>query len=140
MNQSLVSGVTGAAPIWNKLMKKVLEGKLDIWPKQPEGIVGAHICNVSGLTPPNAENDGDKGCPTRFEYFMSGTVPKTNNVSNKDVFIFKDTGQVANEEALPEQVEAQNKTFYTDPTGATYCLTCPVSSSSATLKYPLRVN
>jgi len=44
---SLVSGVTGAAPIWNKLMRKVLEGKADIWPKQPDGIVGAQICVIT---------------------------------------------------------------------------------------------
>ncbi len=144
-----VSGVSGASPIWNKIIKEVLDkaekGTYDpdddghAWPLQPEDVIGATICSDTGGAVLSSD-PGNPGCPTRFEYFMSGTVPKTNNVSNKDVFIFKDTGQVANEEALPEQVEAQNKTFYTDPTGATYCLTCPVSSSSATLKYPLRVN
>jgi len=38
MNPALVSGVTGAAPIWNKLMSKILENKADIIPIQPEAL------------------------------------------------------------------------------------------------------
>ena len=123
MNQSLVSGVTGAAPIWNKLMKKVLEGKLDIWPKQPEGIVGAHICSVSGLTPPNAENDGDKGCPTRFEYFIKGTVPKEREALKRQVLIDKGTGDLASP-GQTDNTEMQEHQILSDGT-TSYCLDCP---------------
>jgi membrane carboxypeptidase/penicillin-binding protein PbpC len=83
MNPSLVSGVTGAAPIWHKLMVKILEGKSDIWPKQPDGIVGARVCSLTGLLPPN---DGDDpGCPIRFEYFIKGTVPNEREQLKKSV-------------------------------------------------------
>jgi len=54
-------------------------------------------------------------------------------------FIFKDTGQVAGKDALPEQVELQNKPIYIDPVGGIYCLSCPISSSSATIRYPLKL-
>ena len=53
MNPALVSGITGAAPIWHKLMARALKDSPDIWPKQPEGVVGAQICAVSGLFSPH---------------------------------------------------------------------------------------
>lgn len=130
MNQSLVSGVTGAAPIWNKLMKKVLEGKPDIWPKQPEGIVGAHICAMSGLQPPNPEGD-DKGCPTRFEYFIKGTVPSQRENLKQQVLIDKTTGDLA----APNQtdnVEMQEHQIINDSI-STWCLDCPHPEGKATL-------
>lgn len=127
-----VSGVSGASPIWNKIMKKVLDiyqPKDHTFLKQPDGVVGATICADTG--------DNRPDCPKRFEYFLEGTVASGSGIVNKDVFIFNDTGQMAGGDALPEQIHPENKTIYTDPTGAIYCMTCAISSSSATLKYPL---
>jgi penicillin-binding protein 1C len=142
-----VSGVSGASPIWNKIIKEVLDkaekGEYDseddghAWPLQPEEVVGANICADTGGVIPSGDPN-NPGCPSRFEYFMAGTVPTTSTITNKDVLVFKDTGQVANSDALPEQVEPQNKTIFTDLTGGTYCMNCPISSSSATIRYPLR--
>ncbi|MBL7036623.1 transglycosylase domain-containing protein [Candidatus Microgenomates bacterium] len=141
-----VSGVSGASPIWNKIMGKVLEiaeeGNYSpdddghAWPLQPEDVVGANICsNVGGLPSGDTNNPG---CPTRFEYFLKNTVPASVGITTQDVQIFKDTGQIANSSALPEQVETQNKSVYIDPTGAIYCMDCPIASASATIRYPLR--
>lgn len=142
-----VSGVSGASPIWNKIIKEALDkaekGTYDpeddghAWPLQPEDVVGANICADTGGAIPSGDPN-NPGCPARFEYFLKGTTPATPNIVNQDILVFKDTGMVANQDALPEQVEMQNKTIYTDPTGATYCLSCPVSSASATIRYPLR--
>lgn len=144
-----VSGVSGASPIWNKIMKFALDksedGKYDkdydghSWPLQPEDIVGATICADTGGAIPSGDPT-NPGCSARFEYFLKGTIPATSNVTTQDLWVFRDTGQVANSDALPEQIEAQNKRIYTDPTGATYCLDCPISSSSATIRYPLKNN
>lgn len=131
MNQALVSGVTGAAPIWNKLMKKVLAGKLDIWPKQPEGIVGAHVCTVSGLTPPNAESEGDKGCPTRFEYFIRGTVPSQREALKQQILIDKATGDMASP-GQTDNVEMQEHQVVRDAV-ASYCFDCPHPEEKITL-------
>jgi len=137
-----VSGVSGASPIWNKVIGYALDksekGNYDIeddghsWPLQPEEVVGASICADTG----GAVAEGS-GCPTRFEYFLANTIPTTTNVVNQDVLIFKDTGQIANSDALPEQIEPQNKPIYTDPVGGIYCMNCPIASSSATIRYPL---
>ncbi len=142
-----VSGVSGASPIWNKIMKLVLDkaekGAYDpnekghSWPKQPDGVVGATICSDTGGSPPS-QDPGAAGCPTRFEYFLAGTVPGTSNIVNQDVQINNATGQLAAPSDPPDQIHTENKPTYTDPDGTVYCLTCPIASASATIKYPLR--
>lgn len=141
-----VSGVSGASPIWNKIMKAVLAksetGKYDqnekghSWPKQPEGVVGATICADTGGAP-LSQDPANPGCPTRFEYFLTGTVPATSNIVNQDVLINNATGQLASPTDPPDTVHTENKPTYTDPNGTLFCLNCPVASSSATINYPL---
>ncbi len=130
MNSALVSGVTGAAPIWNKIMKKVLAGKPDVWPKQPDGIVGAQICVITGLQPPNPDGD-DKGCATRFEYFIKGTVPTQRENMKQQVLIDKTTSDLA----LPNQtenVEMQEHQVVSDGISS-YCLDCPHPDDKAVI-------
>ncbi|KKU10419.1 MAG: Penicillin-binding protein, 1A family [Candidatus Woesebacteria bacterium GW2011_GWB1_45_5] len=142
-----VSGVSGASPIWNKIMQAVLDkaetGAYDeseeghMWPQQPDSVTGANVCNVTGLFPPGGQEN--PGCSTRFEYFLEGTIPsKTDGGDRADLVLFNDTGQVAGSDALPEQVHTENRPVYFDPLGTTYCLDCPIASASATIRYPLR--
>jgi membrane carboxypeptidase/penicillin-binding protein len=127
MNPSLVSGVTGAAPIWNKIMKKALEGKPIVFPKQPEGIVGAQVCATSGLLPPNPdENAEDRGCPTRFEYFIKGTIPAQRENLKQSVLIDKGTGDLAPVKQA-DNTQLQEHPILRDPTGAKWCLDSPHS-------------
>lgn len=142
-----VSGVSGASPIWNKIMKVVLDkaekGVYDpnekghSWPKQPDGVVGATICSDTGGASTSLD-PANPGCPTRFEYFLAGTVPTTSNIVNQDVFINNATGQLATPTDPPDQIHTENKPTYTDPDGTLYCLTCPIASASAEIRYPLR--
>ncbi|MBI5619729.1 hypothetical protein HY950_02090, partial [Candidatus Gottesmanbacteria bacterium] len=131
MNPALVSGITGAAPIWHKIMAHLLEGKLDIWPKQPDGIVGAQVCTTSGLLPPNPDGD-DKGCSTRFEYFVRGTVPTDREALKQTVAIDKATGDLANP-GQTDNIEMQEHQVLRDPTGAAWCLDCPHPEEKAVL-------
>lgn len=129
MNPALVSGVTGAAPIWNKLMRRVLTGTTDIWPKQPDGIVGARVCSLSGLLPPN---DGDDaGCPIRFEYFIKGTVPTQRENLKQSVLIDRDTGDIVVPGKEGASVEPQEHQVVSDGL-STYCLDCPHPESKPT--------
>ena len=139
-----VSGVSGASPIWNTVIKYALdkaekglyneEDDEHAWPEQPEGIVGRNVCTTTGNLPgsPDAPE-----CPTRFEYFLKDAVGANIESGQKDVEVFKDTRQLANEEALPEQKEVQNHPFLIDPLGTLVCLDCPIASSSARISYPL---
>lgn len=124
MNPYLVSGITGAAPIWHKLMVRALQGEPDIWPKQPEGIVGAQICSISGLLPPNPDpNASDKGCATRFEYFIKGTVPAARENLKQTVLIDKDTGDLVEPNKPNANVEMQDHQIIQDAISR-YCLDC----------------
>jgi penicillin-binding protein 1C len=140
-----VSGVSGASPIWNKVIKATLEkaekGAYDssetghAWPHQPSGVVGATICADTGGLP--GSDPGNPGCPTRFEYFLEGTVPTTSFVINQDVQINNVTSQLAGPKDPVEQTHTENKPIYTDPDGAMYCMNCPIASEAAIIKFPL---
>ncbi len=124
MNNSLVSGVTGAAPIWNKIMRRVLEGKPDIWPKQPDGIVGAQVCTTTGQLPPSQPADGQPapaGCQTRFEYIIKGTSARSSS-SRQLVAIDKATGDLASPDQT-DNIEMQEHEIAWD--GITrWCVDC----------------
>lgn len=123
MNQYLSSGVTGAAPIWNKIFTYLLKDQPDLWPRQPEGIVGAQICSLSGKAPPNSDvNASDRGCPTRYEYFISGTVPKDTEVLKKAVSIDRTTNKLA-PSSQKDNTETKEQQVVSDMFGS-YCLDC----------------
>jgi penicillin-binding protein 1C len=140
-----VSGVSGASPIWNRIIKNALDKAEDgyynsndkghAWPKQPSGVIGATICATTGLLPTGGQDN--PGCPTRFEYFLEDTLPKPNDEVRMDINIYKDTRAQARADAPPESIETQNHPVYIDPTGAIYCLDCPLASDSANIRYPL---
>ena len=142
-----VSGVSGASPIWNKIMRQVLDkaekGSYNesdeghAWPSPPDGVVGANICATTGFLPPGGQDNS--GCPTRFEYFLRGSIPNTTDTGvRQDIPIDKTTGQMAGPDTPPELIETQNHPVYTDPLGTLYCMDCPIASASATIRYPLR--
>lgn len=141
-----VSGVSGASPIWNKVMKFALDRAEDgyynkedqghAWPHQPEGITGKNVCATTGLLP--SGDDANPGCPTRFEYFLKDNLPPQDTGERADLQINKTNGQQAGNDIPPELIETQNHPIIKDPTGAVFCLDCPIASSSSTIRYPLR--
>ncbi len=119
---NIVSGVTGAAPIWNKIMKNLVEKNPASWPKIPNDVRGLTVCATSGLlAPPDGTPDR---CPTRFEYFIKGTEPKDTDPGRQKVFIDKGTNDLA-KEGQTENVEERTELIVTDPLKNRYCLSCP---------------
>lgn len=139
-----VSGVSGASPIWNKLIKYALDksekgdyNKDDdghSWPRQPEGVVGKNVCSTTGNLPTDENNPG---CGTRFEYFLKDRVGANIESGQKDIQIDKTTGTVASPDLPADLIETQNHPFLLDPLGTLVCLDCPIASSSAIIHYPL---
>ncbi len=64
----IASGITGAAPIWNRIMSFVLKGKPDEPPQKPDNVLAIQIDAFAGGLP-------QSGQPTRTEYFIQGTQP-----------------------------------------------------------------
>jgi membrane carboxypeptidase/penicillin-binding protein PbpC len=66
----IASGITGASPIWNKIMTMLLVNSHDIEIKPPESMVQIEICPYTGTLP-------CEGCPKKKEFFIKGTEPKS---------------------------------------------------------------
>ncbi|HJY98459.1 MAG TPA: transglycosylase domain-containing protein [Patescibacteria group bacterium] len=65
----IASGVTGASPIWNKIMSAILSDKSSIDWKAPDGVSRVNICTITGTLPCG-------GCPTRQEWFLNEDTPE----------------------------------------------------------------
>lgn len=69
MSQAVTSGVTGASPIWNKIMATSLKNKSNEPFERPSNVIQAEVDGLMGGKPHG-------GSPTRREYFIAGTEPK----------------------------------------------------------------
>ena len=86
-----VTGVSGAAPIWNAFMRRVLLGQPELSFQEPPGIVHAEVCALSGLLPTPA-------CPLRkTELFIDGTVPTQYDTFYQTFTIDSQTGLLADD-------------------------------------------
>jgi membrane carboxypeptidase/penicillin-binding protein len=72
MNPAIASGVTGASPIWRKIMLEALEVKKKEEFKKPDNVVAVQVDTVGGGMPTS-------GKPTRSEYFVKGTEPTSES-------------------------------------------------------------
>jgi len=115
----VASGVTGASPIWQKIMKYALRDVKTPGLVKPEDIEGASVCSNSG-TLPSAETP----CETRYEYFLKDTVPTVSTVFQKELFVNKTTHHPPNNEGEFGDVEAKLQTVASDPFIKDYCVDC----------------
>ena len=95
-------------------MTYALKNQPDLWPKQPEGIVGLSVCSLTGKLP------GDN-CPTRFEYFVKGTQPKDTESLKRNIQVEKDTSREISlvqdpngPQIPPDRIETKEKQVVSD--------------------------
>ena len=122
----VASGITGASPIWKTIISHALADYPQNWPSRPVEVVGATVCNYSGLRAPDSPDP--TSCPTRYEFFISGTQPgfQTDN-SRRDIPIFRPTQSPASSKQIVEQpgdIETQNHLVVFDALGTALCLDC----------------
>jgi 1A family penicillin-binding protein len=97
----VASGVTGASPIWNKIMSTLLAKEESQEWYVPTGLVQRPICILTGTLP-------CEGCPTRMEWFLEENQPKNacNPEAIKAIFKTKkekkSDGQILNPAARTE--------------------------------------
>ncbi|MBI4225618.1 penicillin-binding protein [Candidatus Roizmanbacteria bacterium] len=134
MNPYLTSGVTGAAPIWNKVMSYVLKNQSDLWPVRPQNVVGRQVCWDTGNLM-NKNPDGSESCKSRFEYFIKGTENISNEVKVEKTFVpvNRDTGKMTTVDDPAHEMKEKN--IIRDKF-STYCTDCtpdyPVPATSPT--------
>lgn len=94
-----ITGVVGAAPIWNQFFEEFLKGKPTEQFIRPEGIKEMEVCAVSGDLP-------DGFCPEKInELFIEGTEPKKASKLHKKVFIDKRNGLLADDSCPKNFIE-----------------------------------
>jgi hypothetical protein len=85
--QKVASGISGASPIWRKIIMEALSGKPNLSFEVPGGIVTAAVDSVSGY----AAHDGYS---SRIEKFIDGTQPGEDPV-HKKLKVCKNDGRLA---------------------------------------------
>lgn len=122
---AVASGVTGASPIWNKVISYALKDTSPHWPIQPPDVIGALVCSLSGLKAPDSP---PADCGPRYEYFLKGTIPPVQIDSiRRDIAIFRPTQAPASPKQImenPGDIETQNHAVVFDPLGVPLCLDC----------------
>ena len=96
-----VTGVSGAGPIYNQFMRRVLVGQPELEFQRPDGLIRAEVCTLSGLLPKD-------NCPLRrVDWFIEGTEPTAYDTYYQNFRIDRRTGLLADENTPPEYVTVE---------------------------------
>ena len=96
MNKNLASGVTGAAPIWNRSIKLFLENELPNKFDKPDNVISKEVGTITGGNPA----DGVEG--RRIEYFIKGTEPVVRSKMVLELQVCTKDNRIANEECIKD--------------------------------------
>ncbi len=154
-----VSGVSGASPIWNRIIKTALD-KMEAGeivnlgttsekhdhpqPAKPGNLVKTGVCSLNGSLP--AEGQGQDPsqpnviCPTRTEYFLDNNIPKGYIVERRTIHIDKTNGQMVTRSTPQENMELQERSVLFDILGSMYCIDCTPLTEPQIIGYPLEVS
>lgn len=129
MNPRLVSGVTGAAPIWHNLMSYILNGVPDHPQPKPQEIDTTSTC--SGNRTPDAD-PATEICSSRVDLYWTKFPPPKNAITRKNMWVYKDSQLPAfintgDPNAPPVDVnnlELKEHTLVSDPFVEDFCLDC----------------
>lgn len=116
MHPYLTSGVTGAAPIWNKVMTYVIRNQPDLKPIRPSDVIARYVCYQTGASAPK-----EGGCPTRLEFLIKGTESKALTTKRETVWVTKDSDKLSKEG--DPNAEPKEKTIIRDGYSI-FCLDC----------------
>ena len=95
MNPAVASGVTGATPIWRRIMLEALKVKKLEEFKVPSGVVAVEVDSLTGGMPYDNR-------PLRSEYFVKGTEPTSPSTvykskDGKTYIIFRENDPVSSD-------------------------------------------
>ncbi len=94
LDPRIASGITGASPIWNKVMARVLKGTPREEFQKPDNVIDKQIDAFSGGLPIDGQS-------TRVEYFVKGTEPTTKSPIYKTLKMSRhDGGKLASDEEV----------------------------------------
>ena len=104
MNPNLASGVTGAAPIWNRSIKLFLDPDLKNTFDRPDNVVSKEVGTITGGNPADEVED------RRSEYFVKGTEPVSRSDMVLEILVCKKDDRIANSKCIDDG-KAEKKEF-----------------------------
>lgn len=91
---NVASGVTGAAPIWRRIILEALKGKPDEDFKKPDNVIAVTVDSLGGGLPVDGQS-------TRSEYFIKGTEPQGQSIIYKEIKVSKaDKNKIASQSEI----------------------------------------
>lgn len=119
MNPKIASGVTGATPIWNKIIAAALAGKSAENFAKPDNVFAIEIDSLGGGLP-------CRDIPKRSEYFIKGTEPTRDclvekTLDGKEYYVLKEFDPVSTDgknrwqEGIDEWAKTQGDSKYQVP-------------------------
>jgi membrane carboxypeptidase/penicillin-binding protein len=93
----VASGVSGASPIWNRIIKAALSDLPRVDFEKPEGVVELEVDRVSGFI-------AHDSLPSRKEYFVKGTEPTGQDTIHTLIKLCRGDGKLA----TPSDIAANN--------------------------------
>lgn len=139
----LVSGVTGAAPIWNDIMSYILKDQEPSWQDKPSDVKIGSVC-ATGMPATaglgqlkvidesgqenqfvNTETDPAATCANqRSELYWEESLPSYAGTFRKQTWIRTSTGLPPAEGEQADDLTLEEHTFYYDPLTKLYCSDC----------------
>lgn len=117
----VASGVTGASPIWNTIMKKVLQNIKDRPLSKPEMVTNFQVCNLTGLL---AQQENQ--CESHSEYFINSVLPQGQNnyPTKKQIWVRRSDKYpvLPGDETVDRDLEEH--LVVSDPFTQDFCLDC----------------
>ena len=131
MNPYLVSGVTGAAPIWNDIMSFLLKDREPIWQEKPSDVTSGTVC-MTGM--PAERSEAESCTQTTQDFYWENGEPSIAKVYKKEYWVHADTGLPYVSGESTDNLRLEQHTFYADPVTPDYCLDCtrPVGEDGKT--------
>lgn len=91
---NVASGVTGATPIWRRIILEALKGKPDEDFKKPDNVIAVTVDSLGGGLPVDGQS-------TRSEYFIKGTEPQGQSIIYKEIKVSKaDKNKIASQSEI----------------------------------------
>jgi len=89
----VASGVTGAAPIWRRIILEALRNKPSENFVKPDDVIAVTIDALGGGLPVDGQS-------TRSEYFIKGTEPQGPSIIYKTIKVSKDSNKIASQSEI----------------------------------------
>lgn len=119
MNQRLVSGITGAAPIFNAIMRVVLDGKESVWQEKPPDVLSAQVCETGF-----PKQEGSDCTLKDTELYWKYSQPSKSKWVKQNTWINPANGLPPAFGEVIEGLVLEERTILQDPVTEQYCLDC----------------